>query len=109
MSRIMGPDISKSGSETTEFLGQAPSGTGFGREQDEKALLRLEVAAYISQMCAELGAMARNSDLSLLSYFLDMATAEAREASQKLSADMHGVDAEGYGAGQAPRGDEART
>jgi hypothetical protein len=109
MSRIMGPETTKSGSETADLLGHAPSRTGFGADQDEKALLRLEVAAYISQMCAELGAMARNSELSLLSYFLEMATAEAREASQKLSVDMLGAQADAYGAGHAPRGDEART
>jgi hypothetical protein len=109
MSRITGPGTAKPASEAAEFVVQAPLHAGLGADQDEKALLRLEVATYISQMCAELGAMARNSELSLLSYFLEMATAEAREASQKLSADMHGPDAGAFGTGQAPRGDEART
>lgn len=47
-------------------------------------ILRFEVAAYITQMCAELGAMARSSEFALLSYFLDMAAAEARESAGKL-------------------------
>jgi len=40
-------------------------------------------------MTAELAAMARGSELGLLSYFLDMATAEAREAASKLGVTLH--------------------
>jgi hypothetical protein len=43
-----------------------------------KSILRLEVASYISQMSTELSTMARNSDMPLLSYFLEMSAAEAR-------------------------------
>jgi hypothetical protein len=49
-----------------------------------KSMLRLEVATYISQMTAELATMARNSDMPLLSYFLDMASAEARTTDDHL-------------------------
>lgn len=52
--------------------------------ENTKTRLNLEVAAYICQMSAELSAMARNSELSLLSYFLDMAAAEARAAEEVL-------------------------
>ncbi|MGL4439971.1 MAG: hypothetical protein ACRCUE_11935 [Bosea sp. (in: a-proteobacteria)] len=53
-------------------------------EEYARSILRLEVATYIGQMTAELATMARNSDLPLLSYFLDMAAAEARAADDKL-------------------------
>jgi hypothetical protein len=49
-----------------------------------KSMLRLEVATYIEQMTVELSTMARNSDMPLLSYFLDMASAEARAMDEKL-------------------------
>jgi hypothetical protein len=68
----------------------APYSTPFDREpplapQDyASAVLRLEVATYISQMSTELSTMARNSDMPLLSYFLDMAAAEARSTDGKL-------------------------
>ena len=51
----------------------------------ETQALRLEVATYITQMSAELSAMARSSEFALLSYFLDMAAAEARESAGKLN------------------------
>jgi hypothetical protein len=51
----------------------------------ETQALRLEVATYITQMSAELSAMARSSEFALLSYFLDMAAAESRENAEKLS------------------------
>ncbi len=52
--------------------------------QADTIALRLEVATYIAQMSIELSGMARSSDLSLLSYFLDMAAAEARESAGRL-------------------------
>ncbi len=54
----------------------------------ETRALRLEVVTYITQMSAELSAMARSSEFALLSYFLDMAAAEARESAAKLSPHM---------------------
>lgn len=53
-------------------------------QDHSRSVLRLEVAAYISQMSAELSAMARNSEMPLLSYFLDMAAAEARATDDQL-------------------------
>ena len=70
---------------------------------EEKAMLRLEVAAYIAQMSSELGAMAKGADLTLLSYFLEMAAAEARESSTNL-ASMTGLPEP-----PAQQGDQART
>lgn len=55
-----------------------------GSQDYAKSMLRLEVATYIGQMSAELSTMARNSDMQLLSYFLDMAAAEARAADDQL-------------------------
>lgn len=52
-------------------------------------LLKLEVAIYVGQMSAELSAMARRSDMALLSYFLDMAAAEARDAAEKQDRMLH--------------------
>ncbi|MCX7325769.1 MAG: hypothetical protein NTZ14_15345 [Hyphomicrobiales bacterium] len=52
-------------------------------------LLRLEVATYIGHMSAELGRMASRSELGLLSYFLDMAAAEARESANRLGLELH--------------------
>ena len=52
---------------------------------EEKAMLRLEVAAYIAQMSSELGTMAKGAELTLLSHFLEMAASEARESSTNLA------------------------
>ena len=52
---------------------------------EEKAMLRLEVAAYIAQMSSELGTMAKGTKLTFLSHFLEMAASEARESSTKLA------------------------
>lgn len=52
---------------------------GKGPVLDDVQLIQHETAHYIAQMSNELSAMARGSELSLLSYFLDMAAAEARE------------------------------
>ncbi len=49
-------------------------------------LLRLEIATYVGQMCVELSAMAKASEMNLLSYFLDMGAAEARDAASRLNA-----------------------
>lgn len=38
---------------------------------------RRETARYIEELCVELSGMARRSDLSILSYLLDLARAEA--------------------------------
>lgn len=65
------------------------SSQDLSQSEADAALLRLEVASYIGQMTAELAAMARGSELGLLSYFLDMATAEAREAASKLGFTLH--------------------
>ena len=46
--------------------------------------LALESAQYIAQMSAELAAMARNANLDLLAYFLDMARVEATSSARKL-------------------------
>lgn len=51
---------------------------------DETRRLRQEVTRYIAQMSAELASMARASELSLLSYFLDMAAAEAGDTTRRL-------------------------
>ena len=63
-------------------LAQPDHSTTPTEQELQTTVLRLEVASYNAQMSAELAGMARNSDLSLLSYFLDMAAAEAREAGQ---------------------------
>ncbi len=46
--------------------------------------LALESAQYIAQMSAELAVMARNVNLDLLAYFLDMARMEATSSMRKL-------------------------
>jgi hypothetical protein len=60
------------------------SKTPLRSEDYAKSMLRLEVATYIGQMSAELSVMARNSEMPLLSYFLDMAAAEARGTDGQL-------------------------
>lgn len=69
-----------------ENLGVTETGPSIPLESREYAqsMLRLEVATYINQMSAELAIMARNSEMPLLSYFLDMAAAEARSADGQL-------------------------
>ncbi len=62
---------------------------GWDSPHDPSELLRLEVATYIGHMSAELGRMASNSELTLLSYFLQMAAAEARESANRLGLQMH--------------------
>ena len=46
--------------------------------------LAIESARYIAQMSGELAAMARNANLDLLAYFLDMARVEATSSIHKL-------------------------
>jgi hypothetical protein len=46
--------------------------------------LALESAQYIAQMSGELASMARNANLDLLAYFLDMARVEATSSARKL-------------------------
>ena len=70
---------------------------------EEKAMLRLEVAAYIAQISSELGTMAKGAELTLLSYFLEMAAAEAHESSTNL-AKMTGLPQP-----LAQQADQART
>ena len=55
---------------------------------DDVQLIQYETACYIAQMSTELGAMARGAELSLLSYFLDMAAAEAREVAGKIQPEI---------------------
>ncbi len=47
----------------------------------ELDVLKVEVACYIAEMSGEMSRMARASGFHLLSYFLDMAAAEAKTAS----------------------------
>lgn len=70
---------------------------------EEKAMLRLEVAAYIAQMSSELGTMAKGAELTLLSHFLEMATIVARESSTNLARMM------GLPQLLAQQADQART
>lgn len=56
-----------------------------GRAAEAEAMMRQEVAIYSADMSAELAKMARSANLHLLSYFLDMAAAEARSAADRLS------------------------
>jgi hypothetical protein len=88
-----------------ESLQAASAGAAQGTPpfDEERAMLRLEVAAYIAQMSSELGTMAKGADLTLLSYFLEMAAAEARESSANL-ARMTGLPAP-----LAQQADQART
>ncbi len=53
-------------------------------EPEPDRTLTLESAQYIAQMSAELAAMARNVNLDLLAYFLDMARVEATSSMHKL-------------------------
>lgn len=46
--------------------------------------LAVEAARYIAQMSTELASIARNSNLDLLAYFLDMARVEATSSVRKL-------------------------
>jgi hypothetical protein len=46
--------------------------------------LAIESARYIAQMSGELASMARNANLDLLAYFLDMARVEATSSIRKL-------------------------
>jgi hypothetical protein len=59
--------------------------TRHGIFDEEKGILRLQVAAYIAQMSSELGTMAKGTKLTFLSHFLEMAASEARESSTKLA------------------------
>ena len=72
----------------------------------ETNILRLEVANYITQMSAELSAMARSSEFALLSYFLDMAAAEARESAGKL---CHAIGDDGPDEPQSRKSDQTLT
>jgi hypothetical protein len=86
------PPFVGSPSSTESLPADIAEGAGTAGDTDERVapdlsesdLLRLEVATYICQMSGELGRMARGSDMPLLSYFLDMATAEARDFAEKL-------------------------
>lgn len=53
--------------------------------RDGEAVLKVEVAHYIAEMSEEMSRMAKASGHHLLSYFLDMAAAEARSASEKAA------------------------
>jgi hypothetical protein len=48
-------------------------------------VMRAEVAHYVGEMSAELSRMAKASGLSLLSYFLEMASAEARSEAERAN------------------------
>jgi hypothetical protein len=67
----------------------APASTPAGDD-----IVRIEAARYIADLSSELAKMARASGLHLVSYFLDMAEAEALagasklEAGERLDADM---------------------
>jgi hypothetical protein len=54
-------------------------------DDEEKATPRLEAAADIALMRSELGTMAKGAELTLLSYFLEMATIVARKWSTNLA------------------------
>jgi hypothetical protein len=56
-----------------------------GSAGEAEAIMRQEVAIYAADMSAELAKMARTANLHLLSYFLDMAAAEARSAADRLA------------------------
>lgn len=80
-------DLSATGMKAnpaTVQAGVTPHSAATSYSVTETSLLRHEVAIYITQMSAELSAMARSSEFTLLSYFLDMAAAEARESADKL-------------------------
>jgi hypothetical protein len=49
-------------------------------------IVRIEAARYIADLSGELAKMARASGLHLVSYFLDMAEAEALSGAGKLAA-----------------------
>ena len=64
-------------------LGTPPGRLPDAPEEADPALA-LESAQYIAQMSAELAVMARNVNLDLLAYFLDMARMEATSSMRKL-------------------------
>ncbi len=64
--------------------------------------MRQEVAFYAADMSAELAKMARTANLHLLSYFLDMAAAEARSAGDRLA---RGLPLEASGSGPSDKPD----
>lgn len=45
---------------------------------------QIEVASYICNMTGEMSKMANEAHLNMLAYFLDMAKAEAKDASNRL-------------------------
>jgi hypothetical protein len=68
-----------------------PPGGGGGEPPDDddvcfKAMSPLEVASFIEGMTAELRAMARDTKLGTLAYFLEMARIEACAEVERLSA-----------------------
>lgn len=81
---------------------QKPALAGNAHE-NATAVLRAEVVLYIAQMSAELSVMARNSEMSLLSYFLDMAAAEARAAGEAMHETLDGSAPAGGASSVAPR------
>lgn len=56
-----------------------------GAEIPTKPMSPLEAASFIEGMAAELRVMARNTELSTLSYFLEMARIEASAEVERLA------------------------
>lgn len=71
------------GTDRAERLGTPPGRLPAEPDKPDPALA-LESAQYIAQMSAELATMARNVNLDLLAYFLDMARLEATSSMRKL-------------------------
>jgi hypothetical protein len=69
---------------------------GKGPVLEDAQLIQHETAHYIAQMSNELSALARGAELSLLSYFLEMAAAEAREIATRTQA---GIEEPPFGDG----------
>jgi hypothetical protein len=59
------------------------------REQLDADVIKLELASYIQQMSHELSTMAKRSNMTVLSYFLDMAAAEARDVGTGLGQKLY--------------------
>ena len=85
------PKLANAGGHQGAANGQAPRplGTASASRLPEPPApvdeaLALESARYIAQMSAELAAIARNANLDLLAYFLEMARVEATSSIRKL-------------------------
>lgn len=69
--------------ETGPSASAAPSPAPSAGGASVDAVLKAEIATYIADMSEEMSRMAKASGHHLLSYFLDMACAEAKNAAEQ--------------------------